>query len=92
MLIMPLFRRLSPRRLVLYGSAVALFGFLAFSLSPITSPLPRYTGPHEVGVLDVEVEVEKRLVGGNEAVLKETGERAFEVSSIFSLDMGDAWE
>ena len=88
---MPLFRRLSPRRLVLYGSAVALFGFLAFSLSPITSPLPRYTGPHEVGVLDVEVEVERRLVGGNEAVLKETGERAFEVCTMHFKGLKDAW-
>ena len=76
---MPLFRRLSPRRIALFGSAVVLFGFFAFSLAPITSPLPRYTGPHEVGVLDVEVEVEKRLVGGNQATLKETGEKAFEV-------------
>ncbi|KAF2647181.1 alpha/beta-hydrolase [Lophiostoma macrostomum CBS 122681] len=79
---MPFFRRLSPRRLMIFGSAFVLFGFFAFSLAPITSPLPRYTGPHEVGVLDVEVEVEPRLVNGNEAVLKETGERAFELSTL----------
>ena len=48
-----------------------------FSLTPITSPLPPYTGQHEVGILDVEVEVERRSIA--EGILKETGEKAFEV-------------
>lgn len=50
-----------------------------FSLTPLVVPLPEYTGPHRVGVLDVEVEVERRVVG--EAILRATGERAFEVCS-----------
>jgi platelet-activating factor acetylhydrolase len=47
------------------------------SLTPLTSPLPPYTGQHEVGVLDVETEVERRVVA--EGVLKDSGDAAFEV-------------
>jgi platelet-activating factor acetylhydrolase len=50
-----------------------------FSLTPITSPLPPYTGPHEVGILDLESEVQKRVI--RDAVLVENGANAFEVSS-----------
>lgn len=65
------------RQALLYGSASVLFLVLAISLTPITSPLPPYTGDYEVGILDVETEVEKRTI--HDAVLKETGEKAFEV-------------
>jgi platelet-activating factor acetylhydrolase len=65
------------RQALLYGSAGVLFLVLAISLTPITSPLPPYTGDYEVGILDIETEVEKRTI--HDAVLKETGERAFEV-------------
>jgi platelet-activating factor acetylhydrolase len=65
------------RNALLFGSAGALFLILVISLTPITSPLPPYTGEYEVGVLDVETEVERRVV--HDAVLKETGEKAFEV-------------
>lgn len=51
-----------------------------FSLTPITSPLPPYTGQHEVGILDVEVEVEKRVIA--EGTLKETGVKAFELNTL----------
>lgn len=71
------------RRVVLYGSAVALFLFFVFSLAPITSPLPRYTGPHEVGVLDVETEVGRRII--HPAILKETGQPAFEVRNAMNI-------
>jgi platelet-activating factor acetylhydrolase len=65
------------RQALLYGSASVLFLVLAISLTPITSPLPPYTGDYEVGILDIETEVEKRTI--HDAVLKETGEKAFEV-------------
>ena len=65
------------RQALLYGSASVLFLVLAISLTPITSPLPPYTGDYEVGILDVETEVERRTI--HDAVLKETGEKAFEV-------------
>ncbi|KAF2181699.1 hypothetical protein K469DRAFT_713302 [Zopfia rhizophila CBS 207.26] len=74
------FKRLSLRRLLFFGSAFVLFWIFIFSLSPITSPLPPYTGPHEVGILDLEVEVEKKVI--NNAILKETGQPAFELSTI----------
>jgi hypothetical protein len=54
-----------------------------FSLTPLTSPLPPYTGQHEVGVLDVETEVERRVVA--EGVLKDNGDAAFEVCGYFLL-------
>ncbi|ORX90194.1 platelet-activating factor acetylhydrolase, isoform II-domain-containing protein [Clohesyomyces aquaticus] len=73
-------RRWSLRRILLFGSGFVIFLFLFASLTPVTSPLPPYTGPHEVGVLDVEVGVERRVV--HEAVLKETGERAFELHTL----------
>ncbi|KAF2798374.1 hypothetical protein K505DRAFT_321913 [Melanomma pulvis-pyrius CBS 109.77] len=68
------------RRLVFFGSAFLLFWIFVFSLTPLVFPLPEYTGPHRVGVLDVEVEVERRVIG--EAVLRATGERAFELSTL----------
>ncbi|KAF2747701.1 hypothetical protein M011DRAFT_467314 [Sporormia fimetaria CBS 119925] len=68
------------RRLLLLGSASTLFLFLVFTLTPIVSPLPRYTGPHEVGVLDVETEVERRRIW--DARIKETGEPAFDLNTL----------
>ncbi|KAF2273874.1 uncharacterized protein EI97DRAFT_435789 [Westerdykella ornata] len=76
-----LFNRLSWRRIALFGSGCALFLFLVFTLTPIIAPLPRYTGPHEVGVLDIETEVERRVVF-SEAVLKESGVKAFELNTL----------
>lgn len=72
-----LFGRLSWRRFFLYGSAASLFLFFALSLAPIVSPLPRYTGPHDVGVLDLETEVERRVIW--DAMRKEERRSAFEV-------------
>lgn len=72
--------RLTPRRIIIFTSASVLFWLFVFSLSPITSPLPPYTGPHEVGILDVETEVQKRVI--RNAVLKETGDNAFELSTL----------
>ncbi|RYO55352.1 hypothetical protein AA0113_g9066 [Alternaria arborescens] len=72
--------RLTPRRLLFIASAGVLFGVLFFSLAPITSPLPTYTGPHEVGILDVETEVQKKTI--HDAVLKATGEKAFELDTL----------
>jgi platelet-activating factor acetylhydrolase len=72
-----LFGRLSWRRFFLYGSAASMFLFFAFTLAPIVSPLPAYTGPHDVGVLDLEMEVPRRVVW--DARLKDGGREAFEV-------------
>ncbi|KAI4918256.1 hypothetical protein J4E90_002639 [Alternaria incomplexa] len=72
--------RLTPRRLLFITSAGVLFWFLFFSLTPITSPLPPYTGPHEVGILDVETEVQKRTI--HDAILKATGEKAFQLDTL----------
>jgi platelet-activating factor acetylhydrolase len=73
-------RPLTPRRIIVFTSASLLFWILVFSLTPITSPLPPYTGPHEVGILDVETEVQKRVI--HDAILKETGDNAFELSTL----------
>jgi len=73
-------QRFSLGSVALFGSASLLFVLLVFSLAPITSPLPEYTGPHEVGILDVETVVKKRIL--NDAILKATGEKAFELSTL----------
>jgi platelet-activating factor acetylhydrolase len=66
------------RKILLFGSAGVLFILLAVSLTPITSPLPPYTGQYEVGILDLETELEKREI--HPATLKGTGGvKAFEV-------------
>lgn len=73
------------RKVLLFGSAGLLFVVLAISLTPITSPLPPYTGQFEVGILDLETEVEEaREVYGEGVVLKEGGEKAFEVCGFSS--------
>ncbi|KAJ4358931.1 hypothetical protein N0V95_002637 [Ascochyta clinopodiicola] len=72
--------RLTPRRIIFFTSASVLFWIFVIGLTPITSPLPPYTGPHEVGILDVETEVQKRVI--REATLKETGKNAFELSTL----------
>ncbi|KAH7386638.1 platelet-activating factor acetylhydrolase, isoform II-domain-containing protein [Phaeosphaeria sp. MPI-PUGE-AT-0046c] len=73
-------RPITPRRVIIFTSASLLFWILLIVLTPITSPLPPYTGPHEVGILDVETAVQKRVI--HDAVLKETGEDAFELSTL----------
>jgi platelet-activating factor acetylhydrolase len=65
------------RNALFLSSAGALFLLLVVSLTPITSPLPPYVGEYEVGILDIETEVERRVI--HDAVLKETGDKAFEV-------------
>jgi hypothetical protein len=77
MLGLRLFPRKSWRRLILSGSALSVFLFFVFTLTPIIQPLPPYTGEHDVGVLDVETPVERRVIYN--ATIKETGEPAFEV-------------
>jgi platelet-activating factor acetylhydrolase len=72
--------RFTPRRVLFFASAGALFFIFIFSLTPITSPLPPYSGPHEVGILDVETEVQKRVI--HDAVFKSTGEKAFELDTL----------
>ena len=72
--------RFTWQRVLFLTSAVFLFFLFIFSLTPITSPLPPYTGPHEVGILDVETEVQKRVI--HDAILKETGEKAFELETL----------
>lgn len=73
------------RKTLLFGSAGVLFIILAVSLTPITSPLPPYTGQYEVGILDLETDVEKKEI--HPATLKGTdGTKAFEVSLGFSLN------
>ncbi|KAF1972212.1 hypothetical protein BU23DRAFT_535144 [Bimuria novae-zelandiae CBS 107.79] len=68
------------RKTLLFGSAGLLFVIFAVSLTPITSPLPPYTGQYEVGILDLETEVERREI--YPAVLKETGKKAFELNTL----------
>lgn len=72
--------RLTPRRIIFFTSASVLFWMFLIGLTPITSPLPAYTGPYEVGILDVETEVQRRVI--REATLKATGENAFELSTL----------
>ncbi|KAF1933661.1 PAF-acetylhydrolase family member [Didymella exigua CBS 183.55] len=72
--------RLTPQRIIIFTSASVLFWLVVIGLTPITSPLPPYTGPHEVGILDVETQVEKRVI--REATLEDTGKNAFELSTL----------
>ncbi|KAF2128509.1 PAF-acetylhydrolase family member [Dothidotthia symphoricarpi CBS 119687] len=68
------------RRVLVFGSTTLVFFFFVFTLTPITSPLPPYTGPHEVGILDIETEVQRKVIHG--AILKESGEKAFELETL----------
>lgn len=68
------------RNSLIYGSATVLFLILIASLTPITSPLPPYTGPYEVGILDLETEIKRRTI--HPATLKETGKQAFELETL----------
>lgn len=72
--------RLTPRRIIFFTSASVVFWLLVIGLTPITSPLPPYTGPHEVGILDLETEVHRKII--REATFKETGKNAFELSTL----------
>ncbi|EMD92555.1 hypothetical protein COCC4DRAFT_162856 [Bipolaris maydis ATCC 48331] len=72
--------RLGPRKLLVLISAGFLFVVFIFLLTPIISPLPPYTGPYEVGILDVETPVEKRVI--HDAILKATGDKAFELNTL----------
>lgn len=73
-------RHLAWQRILLFGTGSILFLTFIFSLTPITAPLPAYTGPYQVGVLDVETEVQKEVV--HDAILRETGEKAFELNTL----------
>jgi platelet-activating factor acetylhydrolase len=68
------------RNFLIGSSASILFLVLVITLSPIVSPLPPYTGQYEVGILDLETETERRTI--HDAVLKETGEKAFELQTL----------
>jgi len=68
------------RRVLIFGSASLVFIVFIFSLTPIVSPLPPYTGPYEVGILDVEAEAERRVLG--QAILKDSGNAAFTLATI----------
>ncbi|XP_014553727.1 hypothetical protein COCVIDRAFT_106917 [Bipolaris victoriae FI3] len=72
--------RLGPRKLLVLTSAGFLFVTFIFLLTPIISPLPPYTGPYEVGILDIETPVEKRVI--HDAILKATGDKAFELDTL----------
>ncbi|KAF2474133.1 uncharacterized protein BDR25DRAFT_323182 [Lindgomyces ingoldianus] len=79
----PRFRRCSLRRLILLGSALLIFLILVVNLTPATRRLPQYTGRYDVGVLDLEVEVEKRVIKGfGDVMLKGVGEKAFELQTL----------
>jgi platelet-activating factor acetylhydrolase len=74
--------RILGRRSCRNVSVVVIFGtfclfFLAKTMSPLSNPLPNYSGPHHVGIIDLEADVETRVL--HEAVLRETGEVALKV-------------
>lgn len=73
-------RPFTRQRGLLFTSASLLFVIVVVGLTPLVSPLPPYTGPHEVGILDLETEVEKRVI--HDAVLKSTGNKAFELNTL----------
>ncbi|CAK3960889.1 hypothetical protein DOTSEDRAFT_67731 [Lecanosticta acicola] len=57
---------------------------LLLDMPLLSSKLPRYSGPHEVGVIDIEVPCEKRKAA--DAVFKGTTHPAFELETVlFSL-------
>jgi len=65
--------------------AVVIFGsfclfFLAKTMSPLSNPLPNYSGSYHVGIVDLEAAVETRVI--HEAVLRETGEVALKLESV----------
>lgn len=75
------------RKLVCVGIAiyVSLHLVLGFGMPSLSSKLPPYSGKYAVGLVDVEVPVSQpRHI--SEAVLKETGEVAFNLTTVlFSL-------
>lgn len=75
------------RKLVCVGIAiyVSLHLVLGFGMPSLSSKLPPYSGKYAVGLVDIEVPVSQpRHI--NEAVLKETGEVAFNLTTVlFSL-------
>lgn len=46
----------------------------------LSSPLPNYSGPYNVGTVDIEAPCDKRKIADN--VLKSTGEPAFELQTV----------
>lgn len=58
--------------------------FFIFNMPVFSSDLPAYSGPYEVGVVDIEAPCEKRNLAN--AVFKDTGKPAFELDTVlFSL-------
>jgi platelet-activating factor acetylhydrolase len=47
----------------------------------LASKLPKYTGPHDVGAIDMEVPLE-RPISISDTVFKKSGERAFELETV----------
>ena len=78
----------APRRLwatlkyLLFFSAVSyVLVCLIYNMPLFSSRLPSYSGKYEVGTVDIEVPCEKRRF--SDAILKETGQIAFELETVF---------
>ncbi|KIW00275.1 uncharacterized protein PV09_08165 [Verruconis gallopava] len=78
-------RLIQPRLTWRYALFILLLLYVLYCLvrgSPLlASNLPKYTGPHEVGVMDLEVPLEKPVMI-SQTVYKETGQRAFELETV----------
>ncbi|KAI7530827.1 PAF acetylhydrolase [Hortaea werneckii] len=69
-------------RYVLCSIAVLYFSYCTlFDMPLFSSALPEYTGPYEVGTIDLEVPCDGRKV--NDAVFKDSGKPAFEMQTVF---------
>ncbi|KAF2488681.1 alpha/beta-hydrolase [Lophium mytilinum] len=63
---------------LIFSAIVALF---FVKMSPLSNPLPSYSGEHQVGIIDVEADCETRVL--HPAVFREGGEVALKLESVF---------
>ncbi|KAF2810971.1 alpha/beta-hydrolase [Mytilinidion resinicola] len=63
---------------LIFSAIVSLF---VIKMLPLCNPLPSYSGPHQVGIIDVEADCETRVL--HPAVLKDGGEIALKLESVF---------
>ena len=80
-----LLRIATPRLTWRYILVVLVLLYVLYCLirgSPLlASKLPKYTGPHDVGAIDMEIPLE-RPISISDTVFRKTGERAFELESV----------
>jgi len=68
------------RYILCFGLATYTVYSLLFASPLLSSKLPAYTGPHQVGTIDLEIPCDPRRI--NDATLKDGGHPAFQVETV----------